>query len=111
MAEHFKFLGDYGDQDFYVLFSWYYTDKFYMLPCNFNYQANIILGESLHPEIERRENAIKELTAADEISENDVDGDEWEDIYMSGRHMVEEPISLSFAFRPRSNIGTDKSAA
>ena len=25
--------------------------------------------------------------------------------------MVEEPISLSFAFRPRSNIGTDKSAA
>ena len=24
--------------------------------------------------------------------------------------MVEEPISLSFAFRPRSNIGTDKSA-
>ena len=25
--------------------------------------------------------------------------------------MVEEPISLSFAFRPLSNIGTDKSAA
>ena len=25
--------------------------------------------------------------------------------------MVEEPISLSFAFRPRSNIGTDKAAA
>ena len=25
--------------------------------------------------------------------------------------MVEEPISLSFAFRPQSNIGTDKSAA
>ena len=25
--------------------------------------------------------------------------------------MVEEPISLSFAFRPRSIIGTDKSAA
>ena len=25
--------------------------------------------------------------------------------------MVEEPISLSFAFWPRSNIGTDKSAA
>ena len=25
--------------------------------------------------------------------------------------MVEEPISISFAFRPRSNIGTDKSAA
>ena len=25
--------------------------------------------------------------------------------------MVEEPISLSFAFRPRFNIGTDKSAA
>ena len=26
-------------------------------------------------------------------------------------YMVEEPISFSFAFRPRSNIGTDKSAA
>ena len=25
--------------------------------------------------------------------------------------MVEEPISLSLAFRPRSNIGTDKSVA
>ena len=26
-------------------------------------------------------------------------------------YMVEEPTSLSLAFRPRSNIGTDKSAA
>jgi hypothetical protein len=51
-------------------------------------QANIILGEYLHPEIEKRENVIKELTAADEISENDVDGDEWEDIYMSGMQMI-----------------------
>ena len=42
----------------------------------------------LHPEIEKRENVIKELTAADEISENDVDGDEWEDIYMSGIHKL-----------------------
>ena len=27
------------------------------------------------------------------------------------QYMVEEPISLSFAFRPRSNIGIDKYAA
>merc|ERR1719222_369768 len=38
MAEYFKFIGELADQDWYVLFSWYYTDNFYMLPCNFNYQ-------------------------------------------------------------------------
>merc|ERR1719222_91656 len=36
MADHFKFTGHFGHQDFYVLFSWYYTDRFYMLPCQFN---------------------------------------------------------------------------
>jgi hypothetical protein len=35
----------------------------------------------------------------------------WEPLHSTVLYMVEEPISLSFAFRPRSNIGPDKSAA
>jgi len=84
MAEHFKFTGDYGDQEFYVLLSWYYTDKFYMLPCNFNAQVNFILWQSLDKEIKVREDVIKGLTeAVDDTPEEvfvDENGDEWDDI-------------------------------
>jgi len=73
MANHFIFTGDYGDQEFYVLFSWFYTDRFYMLPCNFNYQVSQKIFSDLNQKIKEKVDKIKYLIqAADEYIEEDL---------------------------------------